>query len=66
MQLEHCAELTQQGGKTLEEQKKREAQDSLVRRLQRRVLLLTKVPSNQKTKQKMIKMGSNRKISSLA
>ncbi|XP_013871306.1 mitotic spindle assembly checkpoint protein MAD1 [Austrofundulus limnaeus] len=42
MQLEHCAELTQQSGKTLEEQKKREAQDSLVRRLQRRVLLLTK------------------------
>ncbi|XP_038132865.1 mitotic spindle assembly checkpoint protein MAD1 [Cyprinodon tularosa] len=36
------AELTQQCSKALEEQKKREAQDSLVRRLQKRVLLLTK------------------------
>lgn len=36
------AELSQQHSKTLEEQKKREAQDSLVRRLQKRVLLLTK------------------------
>uniref|UniRef100_A0A3Q0QRH1 Mitotic spindle assembly checkpoint protein MAD1 n=1 Tax=Amphilophus citrinellus TaxID=61819 RepID=A0A3Q0QRH1_AMPCI len=34
--------LTQQRSKTLEEQKKREAQDALVRRLQKRVLLLTK------------------------
>uniref|UniRef100_A0A671TUL6 Mitotic spindle assembly checkpoint protein MAD1 n=1 Tax=Sparus aurata TaxID=8175 RepID=A0A671TUL6_SPAAU len=34
--------LTQQRGKTLEEQKKRETQDALVRRLQKRVLLLTK------------------------
>ncbi|KAM9769739.1 mitotic spindle assembly checkpoint protein MAD1 isoform 1-T2 [Menidia menidia] len=36
------AELHQQGCKTLEEQKRREAQDALVRRLQKRVLLLTK------------------------
>ncbi|KAM6940455.1 mitotic spindle assembly checkpoint protein MAD1 [Xenentodon cancila] len=36
------AELNQQCSKTLEEQKKREAQDALVRRLQKRVLLLTK------------------------
>uniref|UniRef100_A0A672Z5E7 Mitotic spindle assembly checkpoint protein MAD1 n=1 Tax=Sphaeramia orbicularis TaxID=375764 RepID=A0A672Z5E7_9TELE len=36
------SELSQQHSKTLEEQKKREAQDSLVRRLQKRVLLLTK------------------------
>ncbi|XP_020498879.1 mitotic spindle assembly checkpoint protein MAD1 [Labrus bergylta] len=41
-QSELQAELTQQRGKTLEEQKKRETQDSLVRRLQKRVLLLTK------------------------
>ncbi|CAJ1054017.1 mitotic spindle assembly checkpoint protein MAD1 [Xyrichtys novacula] len=41
-QSELRAELTQQRGKTLEEQKKRETQDSLVRRLQNRVLLLTK------------------------
>uniref|UniRef100_A0AAQ6A4J0 Mitotic spindle assembly checkpoint protein MAD1 n=1 Tax=Amphiprion ocellaris TaxID=80972 RepID=A0AAQ6A4J0_AMPOC len=34
--------LTQQRSKTLEEQKKRETQDALVRRLQKRVLLLTK------------------------
>ncbi|XP_054634480.1 mitotic spindle assembly checkpoint protein MAD1 isoform X2 [Dunckerocampus dactyliophorus] len=36
------AELSQQHGKTLEEQKKREGQDVLRRRLQKRVLLLTK------------------------
>ncbi|XP_073333414.1 mitotic spindle assembly checkpoint protein MAD1 [Pagrus major] len=41
-QSELRAELTQQRGKTLEEQKKRETQDALVRRLQKRVLLLTK------------------------
>uniref|UniRef100_A0AAX7UEQ1 Mitotic spindle assembly checkpoint protein MAD1 n=1 Tax=Astatotilapia calliptera TaxID=8154 RepID=A0AAX7UEQ1_ASTCA len=41
-QSELRAELTQQHSKTLEEQKKREAQDALVRRLQKRVLLLTK------------------------
>ncbi|XP_072240818.1 mitotic spindle assembly checkpoint protein MAD1 [Leuresthes tenuis] len=41
-QSELRAELTQQCSKTLEEQKKREAQDALVRRLQKRVLLLTK------------------------
>lgn len=41
-QSELRAELTQQRSKTLEEQKKREAQDALVRRLQKRVLLLTK------------------------
>ncbi|XP_053188386.1 mitotic spindle assembly checkpoint protein MAD1 [Scomber japonicus] len=41
-QSELRAELTQQRNKTLEEQKKREMQDSLVRRLQKRVLLLTK------------------------
>lgn len=41
-QTELRAELTQQRGKALEEQKRREAQDSLVRRLQKRVLLLTK------------------------
>uniref|UniRef100_A0A3Q3KFM4 Mitotic spindle assembly checkpoint protein MAD1 n=1 Tax=Monopterus albus TaxID=43700 RepID=A0A3Q3KFM4_MONAL len=35
-------ELSQQRNKTLEEQKKRETQDALVRRLQKRVLLLTK------------------------
>lgn len=45
-QTELRAELTQQRGKALEEQKRREAQDSLVRRLQKRVLLLTKVPDN--------------------
>ncbi|KAF6736466.1 Mitotic spindle assembly checkpoint protein MAD1 [Oryzias melastigma] len=42
LQSELRAELTQQATKTMEEQKKREAQDSLVRRLQKRVLLLTK------------------------
>uniref|UniRef100_A0A1A8EV51 Mitotic spindle assembly checkpoint protein MAD1 n=2 Tax=Nothobranchius korthausae TaxID=1143690 RepID=A0A1A8EV51_9TELE len=36
------AEMTQQSSKITEEQNKREAQESLVRRLQRRVLLLTK------------------------
>ncbi|XP_035992565.1 mitotic spindle assembly checkpoint protein MAD1 [Fundulus heteroclitus] len=36
------AELTQQCSKTLEEQRKRETHDALVRRLQKRVLLLTK------------------------
>ncbi|XP_028271447.1 mitotic spindle assembly checkpoint protein MAD1 [Parambassis ranga] len=41
-QSELRAELTQQRSKTLEEQKKRETQDALVRRLQKRVLLLTK------------------------
>ncbi|KAF1394747.1 hypothetical protein PFLUV_G00004370 [Perca fluviatilis] len=41
-QSELCAELSQQRSKTLEEQKKRETQDALVRRLQKRVLLLTK------------------------
>ncbi|XP_042341152.1 mitotic spindle assembly checkpoint protein MAD1 [Plectropomus leopardus] len=41
-QSELRAELSQQRSKTLEEQKKREAQDGLVRRLQKRVLLLTK------------------------
>ncbi|KAE8300464.1 Mitotic spindle assembly checkpoint protein MAD1 Mitotic arrest deficient 1-like protein 1 [Larimichthys crocea] len=41
-QSEVRAELSQQHGKTLEEQKKRETQDGLVRRLQKRVLLLTK------------------------
>ncbi|KAK5865547.1 hypothetical protein PBY51_019812 [Eleginops maclovinus] len=41
-QNEHRAELAQQRSKTLEEQKKREMQESLVRRLQKRVLLLTK------------------------
>ncbi|XP_041839814.1 mitotic spindle assembly checkpoint protein MAD1 [Melanotaenia boesemani] len=41
-QSELQAELTQQCSKALEEQKRREAQDSLVRRLQKRVLLLTK------------------------
>ncbi|KAM3623483.1 uncharacterized protein V6R79_011813 [Siganus canaliculatus] len=35
-------ELNQQRSRTLEEQKKRETQDALVRRLQKRVLLLTK------------------------
>ncbi|XP_068607328.1 mitotic spindle assembly checkpoint protein MAD1 isoform X1 [Brachionichthys hirsutus] len=35
-------ELSQQRGKAMEEQKKRETQDALVRRLQKRVLLLTK------------------------
>lgn len=43
-EAELSAELAQQRSKTLEEQKKREAQDALVRRLQKRVLLLTKVP----------------------
>uniref|UniRef100_A0A3P9KM72 Mitotic spindle assembly checkpoint protein MAD1 n=1 Tax=Oryzias latipes TaxID=8090 RepID=A0A3P9KM72_ORYLA len=42
LQSELRAELTQQCTKTMEEQKKREAQDALVRRLQKRVLLLTK------------------------
>lgn len=46
-QSELRAELTEQHSKTLEEQKKREAQDALVRRLQKRVLLLTKVPGDQ-------------------
>ncbi|XP_042243913.1 mitotic spindle assembly checkpoint protein MAD1 [Thunnus thynnus] len=41
-QSELRTELSQQRSKTLEEQKKRETQDSLVRRLQKRVLLLTK------------------------
>ncbi|XP_037327832.2 mitotic spindle assembly checkpoint protein MAD1 [Pungitius pungitius] len=41
-QAELRAELSQQRGRTQEEQKKREAQDALVRRLQKRVLLLTK------------------------
>ncbi|XP_029004121.1 mitotic spindle assembly checkpoint protein MAD1 [Betta splendens] len=41
-QAELSAELSQQCSKTLEEQKKREAQEALVRRLQKRVLLLTK------------------------
>ncbi|KAI3352507.1 hypothetical protein L3Q82_005459 [Scortum barcoo] len=41
-QSELRTELSQQRGKTLEEQKKRETQDALVRRLQKRVLLLTK------------------------
>lgn len=41
-QSELRAELSQQRGKTLEEQKKRETQEALVRRLQKRVLLLTK------------------------
>ncbi|KAM6940811.1 mitotic spindle assembly checkpoint protein MAD1 [Lycodopsis pacificus] len=41
-QAELRAELSQQRSKALEEQKKREAQDALVRRLQKRVLLLTK------------------------
>uniref|UniRef100_A0A4W6DKL8 Mitotic spindle assembly checkpoint protein MAD1 n=1 Tax=Lates calcarifer TaxID=8187 RepID=A0A4W6DKL8_LATCA len=41
-QTELRAELSQQRSKTLEEQKKRESQDALVRRLQKRVLLLTK------------------------
>ncbi|XP_047434874.1 mitotic spindle assembly checkpoint protein MAD1 [Mugil cephalus] len=41
-QSELRAELTQQRSRTLEEQKKRETQDGLVRRLQKRVLLLTK------------------------
>ncbi|XP_047220578.1 mitotic spindle assembly checkpoint protein MAD1 isoform X2 [Girardinichthys multiradiatus] len=41
-QSEIQAELTQQCSKTLEEQKKREAQDALIRRLQKRVLWLTK------------------------
>lgn len=43
------AEMSQQRSKTLEEQKKRETQDSLVRRLQKRVLLLTKVPGQSMT-----------------
>lgn len=42
-QAETRTELSRQSSKTLEEQKKREAQDALVRRLQKRVLLLTKV-----------------------
>ncbi|XP_034044169.1 mitotic spindle assembly checkpoint protein MAD1 [Thalassophryne amazonica] len=41
-QSELRSELLQQRHKALEEQKKREVQDSFVRRLQRRVLLLTK------------------------
>lgn len=46
-QSEMRAELSQQRGRALEEQKKRESQDALVRRLQKRVLLLTKVLSQQ-------------------
>ncbi|XP_029315408.1 LOW QUALITY PROTEIN: mitotic spindle assembly checkpoint protein MAD1 [Cottoperca gobio] len=42
LRSEFREESSQQRGKTLEEQKKREMQDSLVRRLQKRVLLLTK------------------------
>uniref|UniRef100_A0A8D3CL78 Mitotic spindle assembly checkpoint protein MAD1 n=1 Tax=Scophthalmus maximus TaxID=52904 RepID=A0A8D3CL78_SCOMX len=41
-QAELRAELSQQRSRTMEEQKKREAQDALVRRLQKRILLLTK------------------------
>ncbi|KAF7661647.1 hypothetical protein LDENG_00257180 [Lucifuga dentata] len=41
-QSELRAEFSQQHSKTLEEQKKRETQEALVRRLQKRVLLLTK------------------------
>uniref|UniRef100_A0A3B5QMP8 Mitotic spindle assembly checkpoint protein MAD1 n=1 Tax=Xiphophorus maculatus TaxID=8083 RepID=A0A3B5QMP8_XIPMA len=41
-QCEVGAKLTQQCGRTVEEQKKREAQDALIRRLQKRLLLLTK------------------------
>ncbi|KAM3865165.1 mitotic spindle assembly checkpoint protein MAD1 [Diretmus argenteus] len=41
-QSELHGELSQQRNKALEEQKKRETQDALVRRLQKRVLLLTK------------------------
>ncbi|KAK9540695.1 hypothetical protein VZT92_003132 [Zoarces viviparus] len=41
-QAELRAELSQQRSKALDEQKKREAHDALVRRLQKRVLLLTK------------------------
>ncbi|XP_032419533.1 mitotic spindle assembly checkpoint protein MAD1 [Xiphophorus hellerii] len=41
-QSEVGAKLTQQCGRTVEEQKKREAQDALIRRLQKRLLLLTK------------------------
>ncbi|TNM85308.1 hypothetical protein fugu_007579 [Takifugu bimaculatus] len=37
-----CAELSEQRGKTLEEKKKRELQDTLVRRLQKRLMLLNK------------------------
>ncbi|XP_057698964.1 mitotic spindle assembly checkpoint protein MAD1 [Corythoichthys intestinalis] len=40
--LELQAEMSQQHGKTLEEQKKRETQEVLLRRLQKRLLLLTK------------------------
>lgn len=40
---EVCAELSEQRGKTLEEKKKRELQDTLVRRLQKRLILLSKV-----------------------
>ncbi|XP_056228374.1 mitotic spindle assembly checkpoint protein MAD1 [Seriola aureovittata] len=42
LQADLRAEVSQQRSKTLEEQKKREMQDALVRRLQKRVLLLTK------------------------
>ncbi|XP_034455560.1 mitotic spindle assembly checkpoint protein MAD1 [Hippoglossus hippoglossus] len=42
LQAELRAEMSQQRSKTLEEQKKRETQDALVRRLQKRILLLTK------------------------
>ena len=42
-------EASQQRSKALEEQKNRETQDSLVRRLQKRVLLLTKVHTHAPT-----------------
>ena len=49
-QTELKSETSQQKARTVEEQRRREAQDSLVRRLQKRVLLLTKVHTlNQKT-----------------
>lgn len=41
-QTELQSETSQQKARTVEEQRRREAQDSLVRRLQKRVLLLTK------------------------
>uniref|UniRef100_A0A3P8UR86 Mitotic arrest deficient 1 like 1 n=1 Tax=Cynoglossus semilaevis TaxID=244447 RepID=A0A3P8UR86_CYNSE len=42
MQTELHAELSYQCSRTVEEQKKRETQEALVRRLQKRILLLTK------------------------
>ncbi|MEQ2255704.1 hypothetical protein ILYODFUR_016662, partial [Ilyodon furcidens] len=48
-QSEIQAELTQHCSKTLEEQKKREAQDALIRRLQKRVLWLTKILDENET-----------------